>query len=370
MTRQAGLICLQVKMSEISLDSSALRINRVNLLAFLDALFERFDAAFICSSEEVVVHIGGSKIICRSNLPAYVASVGKGLADEGPFLDGSCRIIVTSSGGLGLPMTPLWGEPFYQERLVEAVVASSRYRVHHLTDSRFWQFYDRHTHRGIQLMAEPTAAPAWDAGSPLRNFLHWFFSSRGYGLVHAGTLALDSSGLLLAGPGGSGKSGTVLAGIRHGLQTVGDDYVLIQIGQTSTAMPLFRTLKQDAKGFERMGLSQLPDLSRELNWQGKHQFTLSDVSTEKHPCRIELLALCLPVITYGERTHFEPIDSKSAFLSLVPSGVTQMPGDRDASFVFGAKLSRQLPAYRLKLGTDPAEIASAIGAFIRSRRSC
>lgn len=340
------------------------RIDTKGLPGFLGELFGFFDEAFARAGSEVVARIGGSVVSCRTDLPAYAETVRKALADVTPGTGGSCRIIVTSSGGLGLPDAPAWGESHYRERVVETALASGRYRVHYLDDIGFWQFYDRETDRGIQLMAAPCAVPVWDSGSPLRNFLHWHFSRRGLGLVHAGTLALDGAGLLLAGAGGSGKSGTVLAGVRHGLGTVGDDYVLAEMGHPPAAYPLFRTLKQDGRGFSRLGLDRVPGLSRELNWQGKHQFVLDEVSEAGPAPRIHLRALCLPEITHGPRTSFEPADAKSAFLSLVPSGITQMPGDRDGSFAFGARLARQLPAYHLRLGTDPAEIAGEIARFM------
>ena len=39
---------------------------------------------------------------------------------------------------------------------------------------------------------------------------------------------VSGDGVLLAGAGGAGKSGTTLAGILHGLSSVGDDYVAVR----------------------------------------------------------------------------------------------------------------------------------------------
>ena len=43
-----------------------------------------------------------------------------------------------------------------------------------------------------------------------------------------------------------------------------------------------------------------------------------------------------------------------------------MPGDRQTTFVFGARLARLLPTYRMRLGTDPDEISRAVTTFINS----
>ncbi len=197
----------------------------------------------------------------------------------------------------------------------------------------------------------------------MRNFLHWHLVKPGCDLIHAGTLGVNGSGILLAGAGGSGKSGTVLAGVLHGLETVGDDYVLAQIGDAVTVHPLFKTLKQDPAGLARLGLAEFQSKAV-LNWQGKHQLSIDDVGGKPQPDRIIVRALCVPQIAGLSQTRFEPIGSKEAFLALAPSGVSQIPGDRGSMFAFAADLARRLPAYKILLGTDPAEIAAAVRTFL------
>lgn len=257
----------------------------------------------------------------------------------------------------------MWAEAYYRERMVEAALADTRYRLHHMVDLGFWQMYDRDTGRGIQLVDPARGLPPWDSGSPLRNFLHWHLAGPDRDLIHAGTLGIDGGGILLAGRGGSGKSGTVLAGVMHGLDTVGDDYVLANRGDAVTVEPLFRTLKQDPAGLARLGLAN-HRVGRLLNWQGKHQFTIDDVGGRPQPARIVVRCLCVPTICGGPRTTFEPLGDKEAFLALAPSGVSQIPDDRGATFAFAAGLARRLPAFRLLLGTDPAEIAAAVRGFL------
>jgi hypothetical protein len=72
----------------------------------------------------------------------------------------------------------------------------------------------------------------------------------------------------------------------------------------------------------------------------------------------------LPRVEHLARSVVEPVDAKAAFLALAPSGVTQVPGDRDATFAHCAALSRRLPAFRLRLGTDPAEVNDTLLALI------
>jgi hypothetical protein len=59
-----------------------------------------------------------------------------------------------------------------------------------------------------------------------------------------------------------------------------------------------------------------------------------------------------------------PISRKEAMIALAPSGIVQMPGERESGFRFFSDLTRDLPCYRLSLGTEPREIAAAIADFI------
>lgn len=340
------------------------RITTPDLPGYLADLFASFDGSFARLERQVVACIGGCRFTCRTDTVAHSGSVRRGLADDGQAAGGKpCRIVVGTAPALGLPPAPVWAEPYYRERAVEAALVDTRYRLHHMVDLGFWQMYDRDAGLGIQFVDPARGLPPWDGGSPLRNFLHWHLSQPDRGLIHAGTLGVDGVGMLLAGPGGSGKSGTVLAGIVHGLDTVGDDYVLARVGANVTVHQLFRTLKQDPAGLARLGLAGHRAAGL-LNWQGKHQFTIDDVGGRRQASSIVVRCVGVPTITGGPRTRFEPVGHKEAFLALAPSGVSQIPGDRGAMFAFAAGLARRLPAFRVLLGTDPAEIAAAVRTFL------
>jgi hypothetical protein len=340
------------------------RLTTANLPHYLADLFDHFEAAFARADRQVKGSLGDCLFICRTDTAAYSGIVRRGLATTVRSATGKvCRILAGTAARFGLPPSPVWGERFYREREVEAALKSTRYRLHHLFDFNFWQFYDRETGRGIQLCDRTLGLPPWDRGSPLRNFLQWHLTESNCNLIHAGSLGVEGVGILLAGPGGSGKSGTVLAGVAHGLDTVGDDYILARTGETIVAQPLFNTLKQDPAGLVRLGLMELQRTA--LNWQGKHQFDIADVGSRKQAEQIVIRALCVPQISGEQQTRFLPLPTKDAFLALAPSGVSQIPGERGEMFTFAAKLVRQLPTYRLALGTDPAEIAQAVRTFIQ-----
>jgi hypothetical protein len=280
---------------------------------------------------------------------------------------GDCRISVMHPDMSGCPVPATWGQAFYAPHAFANRLAEAGLRGSYFHDLDFWQFYDPQRRVGVQLMTSVNGFPPWEPGAPLRAFLHWEYAARGMRLTHAGTLGVDGKGVLLAGSGGAGKSGTVVAGLLNGLDSVGDDYVLIDKADGVTARPLFATLKQDPEGFRRLGLKHRLQSYGPLNWQGKHPFRINDIAARPIPASLDIIALLVPHIGGGATSSIMPVSRKDAMIALAPSGIAQMPGERESGFRFFSDLTRLLPCYGLSLGTRPEEIAGAISEFLARR---
>jgi len=275
-----------------------------------------------------------------------------------------CRIFIGHPGIGGMPEPARWSDAHFTEHGFAGRLAEAGLRGHHFHDLDFWQFYDPEARVGVQLMRAADAFPPWEPGAPLRAFLHWEYAARGMRLTHAGTLGLDGKGVLLAGAGGAGKSGTVVAGLLNGLDSVGDDYVLIDIAAGVTARPLFTALKQDPQGFARLGLKDRLGTNRPLNWQGKYVFRIGDIVSRPAPAKLDIGALMMPHISGSWKSSITPMSRRDAMIALAPSGIAQMPGERESGFRFFGELTRLLPCYRLSLGADPEEIAGTVADFV------
>lgn len=334
-----------------------------DLVRRLPDLFGDFDRRFNSAPAEVRFSVAGITFHCRAvdahycNIAAPVLPVARGgVADV--------LILVDQQDNDPPPPWPRWTDAHFHERDVEATLAATPFRLHFHDQTGFWQVFNRDRALGLQLMRDAQGYPAWDPGSPLRNMIHWALAERGGGLVHAGVLGTGGRGLLLAGTGGSGKSGTVIAGLLNGLDSVGDDYVAITLNGGIRAHRAFNSLKQDPAGFARLGLAARLGAKGALNWQGKHLFTFAQLGLAAPPDQMAIAALCLPQIGGGNQTTFDSISPREAFLALAPSGVSQIPCARPETFRLCATLARDLPAYRVRLGTDPAEIATAFARFL------
>jgi len=217
---------------------------------------------------------------------------------------------------------------------------------------------------GVQWVTALAHLPPWDAGSPFRLLIHWATAQRGMRMMHAGTLVSGRRAMLLVGQGGSGKSGTTLAGIASGLQTVGDDYVVVTADARPRVHRVHQLLKQDPAGIKRvLGPRELEEPSA-LNWQGK-----VEIDPELHfkGCMAEsadVAALVLPRIAHADQTTFEPIRPQDLFAHAAASMWQQLPGAQKSGFVFATALTRRVPTWRMNLSSDPFEIGSAVRRFL------
>ena len=255
-------------------------------------------------------------------------------------------------------------ETWFSSRDFDRALAARNQRGFYYHDAPSWQFYDRATRVGVQTLPTQLGMPPWEPGAPLRLFLHWAYAAAGMRLTHAATLGLDGRGVLMAGPSGSGKSATALAGLVNGLDSVGDDYVLVDIGARVMAHPVFSVLKQDGEGLRRAGIVMADADTAEPNWRGKVELDAARHSPRGLADRMEIVALLIPEIARARRTTLEKAAAREAALALAPSGVFQLPGDSAEGFRWLAGLARRLPAYRVRLSEDPIDIADAIGSFL------
>ncbi len=232
-----------------------------------------------------------------------------------------------------------------------------------------WDLFDPARSVGVRLQTSRLAFPAWEPTAPLANFLTWIFHSANHHVLHAATLGVKGRGVILAGAGGSGKSGTVLAGLCAGLETVGDDYVLVANQAGWQAKQLYPFAKQDAAGLERLGIFIDQPTFGKTNWQNKYVFPLEILAKSRGIKPMALTSILLPTVTGADRTTFAPTTGVQALRALAPSSLIQLSGNREERFKFCAALVRDLPAFDLRLGTQPIEIAGAIRRHISDTRT-
>lgn len=342
------------------------RVTRANLAAFAAWATEQAAVAMDRTVASLHVALPSVDLSLHSRNIDYVELAKERLFGAGvaPGRGRHCRILVTTSGRDGLPAPPRWGGEAIRLDLFENALAGTPLRAEFYPELQYWQIFDTQRNVGVHWARSEGGYPSWESGSPLRSFLHWFYSVHGMRLVHAGTLGKNGKGILLAGGGGSGKSGTVLGGLLSGLETVGDDYVLVDsTGRLPMAYPVFRTLKQDANGLRRLGVYETIAAGRRLNWQSKYEFLCADLGVDM-ATSFEIRALFVPQLTRTGRSELAPVSQARAMLALAPSGLFQMPGERERGVAQFSKLVRGLPCFNLFLGEDHRQISQVIETFL------
>jgi hypothetical protein len=290
------------------------------------------------------------------------------LADVEPDAgqDSRTRLYMLSGASIGHASLPAWSGAENEAAEFHPVLAEAGLRAAHPAYTRAWHVLDLAAGVGLQLANSPSDLPAWFAGAPLRQHLHWLLRARGWRIAHAATLGLHGRGILLLGNGGAGKSGTTLAGLAAGLRTVGDDYIALGGTDPAIARPLFRIAKQD-----RAGLARIPGLAERLahlpaNWMNKVEFDPAIVFPGCFTDALRLDAIVMPRLARAAVPRFMPATAGDAMRTLIPTNLHQFPGEPIDGLDYYGALVRPLPVHWLELSGNAADNGAALADFVAS----
>lgn len=278
------------------------------------------------------------------------------------------RIYVLSASALGDAALPAWTDAACEPTEFQSIVAQAGWRAGSPLRQQMWLAFDPAAAVGLQLARSAADLPDWFAGAPLRQHLHWLLQARGARIAHAAGIGRDGRGVLLLGNGGAGKSGTALAGIAAGLQTVGDDYVALSGLSPAIVRPLFRIVKQDRAGLVRIAglaerLASMPE-----NWKGKVEFDPTLLFPGCFADALRIGAIVLPHIAHVPQPRFEPAGAGEAMRALMRSNLYQFPGEPEDGLAYYGMLLRSMPVHRLALSDSAAANGAALAAFIGDLR--
>ncbi|HYZ79487.1 MAG TPA: hypothetical protein VE596_19160 [Gaiellaceae bacterium] len=209
--------------------------------------------------------------------------------------------------------------------------------------------------RGWFWMPDATALPYWDYTAPFRHLLSWWLDAEGFRHVHGGAVGTAEGGVLLVGPGGSGKSTTALASLLdERLRYAGDDYVAVGSGPAPAVHSLYCSGKVHPEDLSR--LPHLEALLADGNPADEKAVFYVESATAGFPLR----AIVLPRVTDRRAARAIPGTQAAALAALAPSTIFQLHPPAREALAQMAQLVRRVPTYVLELGTDvetiPAEL--------------
>ncbi len=238
--------------------------------------------------------------------------------------------------------------------------------VHEPETGQLWVF-DRQSMTAVVWMNDVDAVPLWDRIHPLRRLLHVWGRGFGADLVHAGAVGIDGVGVLVVGPGGTGKSTTVLAAMQAGMLSAGDDYVLVDGGSSPTAHALYGTMRLHQTHLDRFpGLMAHRDHVFQEPWSGRAKITsyMSRHRPDRLTGELRLVGVVVPQVVEDARAELAPETAGRALLALAPSSILQVDPTDGGMLARLTWLCRGLPCWRLPLGPDLTQVAGMLTRLV------
>jgi hypothetical protein len=250
------------------------------------------------------------------------------------------------------------------------VAISSDERVVGLQSRATTTIYCRDSRQIVGWVDSAARLSPFERGKPLQPLLFAWQTDLGIVPVHAGLVARQGRGILLGGPGGSGKTTTSLLCLAAGFDYLGDDYIAVP-------PPGHRW----PRGFSVFASAWLePEHARHFGWllehmvaepgEDKRLVALAEVAGVRLRESADIVALVLPRVAGTPRTSYHPATKGEALRRLAPSSILQLPlvAPRPALERMAAMTSR-LPTYWLDLGQDLAEIPLRVDEILAEAAS-
>ena len=209
-------------------------------------------------------------------------------------------------------------------------------------------------------MPDARGLPYWDYTAPFRHLLSWWLDAQGLRHVHGGAVGTAEGGVLLVGPGGSGKSTTALASLLdERLRYAGDDYVAVGSGRDPVVHSLYCSGKVHREDLHRLPHLE-PALSDGDRRDEKAVFYVETAFPGRSIAGFPLRAIVLPRVTERRAARTRPGTQAAALAALAPSTIFQLHPPAREALAHMAELVRSVPTFVLELGTDvetiPAEL--------------
>ena len=205
----------------------------------------------------------------------------------------------------------------------------------------------------------PDAAqmPWHEYAAPMRSGLHWLLTTPERRLIHGAAVGEGSRGLLITAPSGGGKSTLAVACFQAGLETAGDDFVVVTLGDAPRAHSIYATAKIDRRSVDLTAPD--PELITNPGFEPPEKAVV-DLRSGPIVSDLPISAIVVPAVNGAAEARLERISGAEALRQVGPSSVVVMPRPRGAAFATAAALARSLPAWRLDFGQD---LPAAVGCL-------
>ena len=230
-----------------------------------------------------------------------------------------------------------------------------------------WHLFDFKTMSGLYWVNSAKDLPYWEHGSPLRHFLQWtaIASAPAISMVHGAVLSINGQGVLLAGPGGSGKSTLTAAAVRSGWQTVGDDFVLVDYSLPNImAYSIYDIMKLTGMAQNLFSDEVKLAINPQRKDTEKALIPLSKAAGSNFVSDLQISQIAVVGLSDQPVSNIMPASKFDVIAALAPSTMKILRTGLQQTHSFCSQLARQLPAVKLTSGRDPMEALARLRCFL------
>ena len=203
----------------------------------------------------------------------------------------------------------------------------------------------------------------YERGRPLHVLLSLWHKSLDMPLVHAGLVSKSGRGVLLAGPGGSGKSTSAITSACAGFDYLSEDLVALEAlpDDGFVGHSLYSSTFIEPDHLKRFALFNGHAINGRYSYETKLLVLLSQIAPLRFARACRIHAVVLPRVLHLPASRLRPASKGEALLTLAPSSL--LVGEKShglQGFNKLAKLVEQVPCYWLELGGALDEIPGVL----------
>jgi hypothetical protein len=151
-----------------------------------------------------------------------------------------------------------------------------------------------------------------------------------------------------------------------GLNFLGDDHILIGNANPPIAYALYNSAK-----LHYDHLCSFPELSSKVRSKPEHENEKAVIYLHQHyPARIcekvEVRKILIPEIINSRESEICSASRSESLRALAPSTLFQLTGSASGDFKSIVKVVKEVPSYKIKLGTDLSQIPRVIQRSFQS----
>jgi len=275
------------------------------------------------------------------------------------------RVGLTIQAWDGPMISPPWSEDDYGPRGEVSGFNTERFSTVFDHGTGSLNMLDRERGSALFWTRDAVTLPSYESAAPLRTILGWWMEQENRILIHGGAIAAERGAVLLAGPGGSGKSTTALLCLQAGWKYLADDYCVVEPGNPPRVSSLYSTAKVARRWLLHMpNLEKLSKATSEMH-ADKHLLFLNELCPDDLIHSATCHVLLLPSISEQDQTTVETATEGEALRALAPSTIFQSSASGQSTFRRLSELVQQLPIRRLNLGRELDQIVPQVDRCLK-----